>query len=647
MGIFSYYDVICHVPRRYEDFSLTRDRYLKDKSRVVLFGRITSSVTSRKFKTVSLTSFSFLSSTGITYKVNAFNREYLEKTFAFNDEVTLVATYSKKDNALNMISIHKGKVSDDLLKPVYSLASNVANYEFIQVVNKALNELNGKIHSFLPFKYINKYRLGDKYSSFVEIHAPHSIEAANRAYRLLKYEEALAYSIKNQLIREANHSYKKDKKSIISFDDAYNDLLKVLPFTLTEDQINAAKEIVSDMNEPYLMYRLLQGDVGSGKTIVSFIALYANYKRGDQGVLMAPTDALARQHYTQAKLLFDRLGVKVGLLVGDMSKSEKDKLLTDIEEGEIDIVIGTHALFSKSVTYFNLGLVVIDEQHRFGVDQRSKLLDKGKSVDLLMMSATPIPRSFALTLFGDLDVSTLYAFPNKKREVVTKVINDKQDYIDRCINHALENSHQVYIVAPLIEYQDSRTSVEELYKLYNDKYPEKVSLLHGKMNISDKNKVLEEFYLNKKPILVSTQVIEVGIDVKTANLMVIYDANNFGLASLHQLRGRVGRDGSKSACLLVSEDENDRLHILEETNDGFKISEMDMSSRGPGDLSGLRQSGFPEFRYLNVKDDINIFVAARNDAKEIIANPSEKGNDFIIKKFTKELETDTDNYIGC
>ena len=413
---------------------------------------------------------------------------------------------------------------------------------------------------------------------------------------------------------------------------------------MTDDQRIASEEIIEDMNQSSLMYRLLQGDVGTGKTLVCFVALYANYIRGDQGALMAPTDALTRQHYENAKKIFSKTKINIALLLGSTPQSEKKRIYDDLRDGYIDIVIGTHALFSKSVNYSSLGLAIIDEQHRFGVNQRLMLANKGEHADLLMMSATPIPRTLALSIYGDLDISTLISFPSKKRDITTSIVSSVDKKIFEEVDNSLESGHQVYVVAPLIDYrEDERYSVEKLFSRYVLRYKNKVGLLHGNMKQEEKEKVLGGFYSGNTPILVSTPVIEVGIDVKKANLMIIYDASNFGLASLHQLRGRIGRDGSPATCLLTLDDLDDRdsydrLNILVENNDGFIIAEKDMELRGPGELAGYKQSGIPNFSFLNIVNDFKIFIVARDDAKEIIKNRNLKENKYIIDKAKRDIE---------
>lgn len=644
MSIFAPYDVVYHLPRRYENLNYTEQRGLIDKQRVVVIGKITSLPRLVRTKKIELVTFEFLTRENTYFKVVAFNRSYLINTLNLEDEFTLIGSFNKKDNEINLLNIYKGEIDQDKkFKAIYSLPTDYPNHLFSSLVNRSLKELDGKIFTLIPYDFIKKYRLIDKYTALKWAHFPKTNEEIRQSHRHLKYEEALLFSLKNQLIREQNKNLGKIKKEPIGIESCEN-FIKNLTFNLTEDQMVASKEIIDDMNKSSLMYRLLQGDVGTGKTIVSFIALYANYLRGDQGVLMAPTDALARQHYENAKCVFKNAKINIQLLVGSTSLKDKKEIYRMVEEGDIDLLIGTHALFAKGLKYSSLGLAVIDEQHRFGVNQRITLADKGDNVDLLMMSATPIPRSLALTIYGDLDISTLYSFPNKNRIVETKIVTSNDPIIYKTIDEALNNNKRIYVIAPLIDFsEDERYSVEQLYARYVLKYRAKVGLLHGKMKNEEKLEALEKFNNGTTPILVSTQVIEVGIDVKAATTMVIYDANNFGLASLHQLRGRIGRDGSKAICLLVNDDkeeDNDRLSILVESNDGFKIAERDMKLRGPGDLSGLRQSGIPSFSFLNIVDDYKIFSVARDDAKFILKNKDNKSYKWVINKAEKDIQND-------
>ena len=637
MGIFTAYDVINHLPRRYDDYSYSIEKDLKDKQRLVLLGKIISLPKLVRARGVDVLTFDFMSQSRKYYKVVFFNQPYLAKTLKINEEYSLIGTFNLKRNEVDGQKIIKGQVpTKERLKPVYSLPAGFQNYLYANLVKKSLEEVKGQIFSTVPYDYLNKYRLVNKEVALNWAHNPKSPEEIRQALRHLKYEEALLFSLKNQLIRESNKSLSKIKKEPIGV-DICAPFIDSLPYKLTEDQLVASQEIIEDMNQSSLMYRLLQGDVGTGKTLVSFIALFANHLRGDQGALMAPTDALARQHYANALKLFKNTKLKIALLLGSTPTSEKKQIKEDLKEGYIDIIIGTHALFTKDTIYSSLGLVVIDEQHRFGVNQRIALASKGDHADLLMMSATPIPRSLALTIYGDLDISTLYSFPSTKRDVKTEIVRSDDNKIFETVDKALEGDKQVYIIAPLIDFsEDERFSVEQLYARYVLRYKAQVGLLHGKMKQDEKEEVLDKFYRGEIKILVSTQVVEVGIDVKKANTMVIYDATHFGLASLHQLRGRIGRDGSKSYCLLTSnEEDTDKLEILTRSEDGFAIAEEDMKQRGPGELAGVKQSGIPDFSFLNIVDDYKIFVVARDDAKDILKQKDNKHYQWLIKRATQ------------
>ena len=643
MGIFTPYDVIYHLPRRYEDFSYTQERNLEDKQRVVLLGKVISIPTNTKAKNINITTFDFMTEKKTFFRVVAFNRPYLGKIINLEEKFTLVGVYNRKRNEIDMMNIYKNEIpASQSIKPIYSLPQDFQQYLFANLVKKSFEEVKGHIGTSIPYTYLNKYRLATKENAIRWAHFPETPEQVKQSLRHLKYEEALLFSLKNQLIREENKSLAKVRKEPIDL-SLCEPWLKTLPFTLTEDQRKASEEIIEDMNQNGLMYRMLQGDVGTGKTLVSFIALYANHIRGDQGALMAPTNALAMQHYENALKIFKDTKLRIALLTGSTSAHDRKMILSDLEDGTIDIIIGTHALFAKTVNYSSLGLAIIDEQHRFGVNQRITLANKGEHADMLMMSATPIPRSLALNLYGDLDISTLTTFPSKQRSVKTEIVKSEDKYIYETINNSLKDNRQVYVIAPLIDFrEDERYSVEQLYARYLLKYPGKVGLLHGKMKQEEKDEVLRKFYDNELPILVSTQVIEVGIDVKPANTMIIYDAGNFGLASLHQLRGRIGRDGSPAHCLLTLDDNDEetinRLKILCESEDGFKIAEEDLRMRGPGELTGNKQAGLPNFRFLNIVDDYKIFVVARDDAKYIMENRKDKSFTWIIEKAEREIK---------
>jgi len=393
------------------------------------------------------------------------------------------------------------------------------------------------------------------------------------------------------------------------------------------------------MNSPFLMNRLIQGDVGSGKTIVAAIALFFNYLLKKQGVIMVPSDTLARQHYVTFCQLFKGFpNISISLLVGSLKASEKKKILDNMRDGELKIVVGTHALFSKKVEYKDLGMIVIDEQHRFGTLQRNDIVKKSESnSDVLMMSATPIPRTLSLSLFGEIDVSYIEENPSaSNRDVETKIYAPGSSRIVTTINQVLDDNKRVFIVAPKIKEDSFGVSAEEIYSTYNEMYPGKVQILHGKVDKSKQIQVMNDFISGKMPILISTTIVEVGLDIKDASLMIVYGAGNFGLASLHQLRGRIGRDGSPATFILVSNEENEkqkqRLDVIKNTTDGALIAATDLTMRGPGEIEGIKQSGSRDYKYIDPIADKKLIALAKLDADHILNNHSNPKYQYIIKK---------------
>ena len=650
MGIFSYKQVINHLPRRYDDLTPTHETNLDNKERVVLIGKLVGSPFVSKFSfNTNVTKFTFISEKQNIFYCEAWNRPYLARMLTSGDIFTLVGSFDAKKNIINVITIFKGVVEDNsYLKPVYSLHHDIDNYQFIKLVSKAFKMVpKEEVRNVVPAYFNKKYRLLDHYDALKKCHSPKDLKDLYQAIRVMKYEECLTFSLKTQMIRNQNKFLSKVNKTEIDISKV-NDFIKSLPYKLTSDQESVTKEILNDMNRSSLMYRLLQGDVGTGKTLVASLALYANYLRGDQGAFMAPTDALARQHYKNLVSLFKDTNMKIALLLGSTSVRDRSLIRKALINNEVDLVVGTHVLFSKDINYLSLGLAVIDEQHKFGVNQRQTLASKGEHADLLLMSATPIPRTLALTLYGDLDVSTLSEFPFKERQVETKIVKDDSKELTNEIESSLKNNKRIFVVAPLIdEGSTDAISAEKLYAKFLLKYPGKVSLLHGRLDLDDKNFALQDFISGKTPILVSTTVIEVGIDVKNSDLMIIYDPTHFGLASLHQLRGRIGRDGSLAKCLLVSnskdEDELDKLSVLVNSNDGFYIAEEDLRRRGPGDLTGIKQSGIANFNFVNLVNDFKMFEVARDDAKFILNNADEVGFKSILSRVQRQIESSKNN----
>lgn len=646
MGISSPRDVISHLPRRYDSFFYTPAsalRHLQDKEKVVLFGKVILRPDLRKFAKASLVRFLFRSYEGNQdFEIEAWNRHWLAKTIDTDQEYTIKGSYDAEGHCLNLISMKPGRIpSEKAIVPVYSLPSDYPEHSWRQLVKRALEVEKGNVPDVIPAPLREKYRLVSHYDALAKCHFPSCPEDIHQGQRVLKYEEALSFSLKNQLIRSANKIQRSSPPKSIDFHEV-GAFVRSLPYPLTGDQKKAVRDGLTDMNAPELMYRLLQGDVGTGKTLVAAILLYGNSCRGKQGAILAPTDALARQHYESLRSLYASTSVKVGLLVGAMAPSDRKTVLQGLKDGSIDVAVGTHALFSEGVSYADLGFVVIDEQHKFGVNQRRLLCEKGDGADVLLMSATPIPRTLSLTLYGDLDVSVLSEFPAKERRVVTKIVKPNAREIFSAVSDSVSSGHRVFVIAPQIENrEEGELSAEGVYSSFKSLYPGLVGLLHGRMPAEEKESVIAKFKEGVYPILVSTSVVEVGIDVKEANLMVVYGATHFGLSSLHQLRGRIGRGGDEATCLLVyggsDEKEKAKLGVLTRTNDGFKIAEADLKMRGPGEVSGLRQSGMPSFRFVNIYEDLRLFECAREDAAELLVHR----NLPAYRPFVEALEKET------
>ncbi len=633
MGLVNGLDVLEHLPRRYEDFSLTdkESTYsIRDKQKAVFYGKLSGAIKQYRFASANKSTFYFRTSFGMDVFVVAWNRPFLSKVILADEFYTIQTSYDEKNHCFNLMSFKKGRVEATLV-PVYSLPNDFPEHRFIRLVDIALDE---EVPDLLPIRLRDKYRLPTRKEAFRLCHHPKSAEELRQGYRYFKYEEALLFSLRNQLIKTENKAIVKSSPAKIDR-GALDKFCNTLPYALTADQKKAVEECVSDMDAPHVMNRLLQGDVGTGKTLVAATLMYANFTRYKQSALMAPTEALARQHaHTLRKLYRGKLNVI--LLLGSTPISERKVLLRGIKDGNADIIVGTHALFSKDVCYASLGLVIIDEQHKFGVNQRVALLGKGDEADLLLMSATPIPRTLALTLYGDMDVSTLEVFPSARREVKTLLVPPRDPRIKRAIEGALKTDSQIYVVAPQIEESDRPgfLSAKKLYDGYAKVYPEESVLLHGKMKAEEKEDALSLFESGMKKILVATSLIEVGIDVPKARLLIVYEATHFSLSSLHQLRGRIGRDGREALCILIDdgsdEEGTEKLKVLVNTNDGFEISKADLSMRGFGELSGTKQSGLFDLRFASIVDDYKMFLYANEDAKEILLNPKAPGNGYLM-----------------
>lgn len=552
-------------------------------------------------------------------KVVIFNRAFLKPNIIIGKEVTIIGKYDPKKETIVATNIRLGNLNKVEIEPVYHLCKGITSKQMNSFIKKALCVV--KENNNIPKELISKYNLMSEDEAVRIIHNPKDEESLKTALKTLKYEEIFTYMKNIKLLKIKNEVHKDVYKKEVSL-NMVNDFINSLPFKLTIDQEKIVFKMLDEICGDTLMNRLLQGDVGSGKTIVAFIISYALYTGGYQTSFMAPTEVLARQHYKNACDLFKDTNFKVGLLTGKMTLKEKRKVYEKIEKNEIDMLIGTHALISDKVVWNNLGLVITDEQHRFGVNQRQTLKNKGLNVEVLMMSATPIPRTYALTIYGDTDTSSIKTKPSGRIPVITKV--KKEDEIKDVLEgiyKALKNQNQVYVIAPMIEENDDSNyaNVYDLKHKFNLAFKNyNVEVLHGKMTNEEKEKVMDEYAKGNIDILISTTVIEVGVDVKNATVMVIFDADRFGLSTLHQLRGRVGRNSLQSYCYLVSDKDTKRLKIMEEENDGYKISEADFKLRGQGDLFGSRQSGALSFKLSDVRKDYDLLVKVRDDVNELV-----------------------------
>lgn len=568
-----------------------------------------------------------------------FNRAFLKPNIIIGKTITLIGKYDTKKNTFICDDIKLKPLEKKEIIPIYHVKKGIKNIELRKIMESAIND-NAATYNYVPEEFINKYDMISKKQAIRMIHLPHSFEEIKKASFYLKYEELFLFMFKIAYMKKDNENIYKDAK--VFKDEDITKFINSLPFELTDSQKEALDLILIDMRSNKKMNRLVLGDVGSGKTIVSFISMYASFLSGYQSVIMAPTEVLARQHYESALNYFKNIKINIGLLVGSMTKKEKDKIKEDLISGEVDILIGTHAIIEESVMFYRLGLVITDEQHRFGVRQREILKSKGEVPDALYMSATPIPRSYALTLYGDLDVSFITHKPGGRKEIITKI--KKYSELKEVLTHILEeikNNHQVYVVSSLIDDNEELDlkSVETLKEKFEMAFKNKIpiEILHGKLKQKEKDAIMARFKNNETKILISTTVIEVGVDVNNATIMVIFDADRFGLATLHQLRGRVGRNNLESYCYLICDQEKERLKVLEESNDGFYISEADLKIRGEGDLFGIRQSGVKTFKIANLKDDLKIMMQAKSDCEEYIEQEAYRNNKSYYK-IIKDLD---------
>lgn len=629
IGIESIKDLVEYYPYRHDLIVLDNIKECVDKQNVTIECIIDSVPLSRRFR-ANMTALTFRAmSNKKMIAVMIFNRAFLKTQLRPGTTITVIGKYDALKNTVIASDIKFEKIATGSIETVYHLTSGLTSKALKKYISEALNIFDDYT-DYVP-EYLNeKYNFISKKDAIRLIHEPQNKEDVKKAQLKLKYEELFEFMFKINYLKELNKDNKVEYIRNIDPEDV-NTFIRELPFELTPDQDKAIEDIYNDMTSSKRMNRMLQGDVGSGKTIVSVIAAYINHLAKYQTALMAPTEVLAYQHYENIKSILSGTNIRIDILVGSMKKKEKDEVVEKLAKGKIDFIIGTHALLSENVIFKNLGLVITDEQHRFGVNQRASLKNKGILPDTLYMSATPIPRTFALTIYGDMDISNIKTKPKGRKEIKT-IVKSEKELVDvyELLKSEIDEHHQAYIVSPLIEDSEviDLTTVNEIKRNIDLYFNKKIksAIMHGKLSKADKDKIMNDFKAGKIDVLISTTVIEVGIDVKNATMMIIYDAERFGLATLHQLRGRVGRNEFESTCILIGDKNNKRLQVLEESNDGFYITEKDYEMRGEGDLFGVKQSGDMEFKIANLHTDMKILLQARDDSKEFF--DKNKDNNF-------------------
>ncbi|HAT4212102.1 ATP-dependent DNA helicase RecG [Clostridium perfringens] len=631
VGIFTVLDLLLYFPRDYEflndDISLnedTSDEKAILKCRVQSYG---SSIRTRNGKTLTTINFTY---NNLKVIGKWFNQPYIKRNFILGNEYNLMGKFKKVNNTLEVINplIPCKEANKSEILPIYTLKNGLTNKILVKLINEILK--NMIIKENLPDEIVKKYKLISLDKAIRSIHFPEGRGELQSAINRLKFQELFTYSLK--IIMMKTHIKKENSGISFKMSPLLKDLKESLPYTLTNAQSRTLREILLDQKRNIAMNRLVQGDVGSGKTLVALISMFNVYMNGYQTVLMAPTEILANQHYAEAKKYLDKFGVDIELLTGSTKEKEKKRIKEKIASGKEIMLIGTHALIQDDVELNNLGLVVTDEQHRFGVEQRSRLINKNKRADVLVMTATPIPRTLSLYLYSDLDISIIDELPPGRKPIDTMLVDMNQRM--KAYNFALkevEKGRQFYIVSPLIEENEklNLNSVEKIYEeLKNGIFKDvRIEILHGKMAGKDKDKIINTFKNGEIKGIISTTVIEVGVNVPNSTMMIIENAERFGLAQLHQLRGRVGRGEHKSYCILIANTKNDitrrRMEIMTESSDGFYIAEEDLKLRGAGEVFGMRQHGDEGFILANVVDDINILKCANHEAKLIVNNINE------------------------
>jgi ATP-dependent DNA helicase RecG len=628
-GIFTVKELLEYYPFRYEDYRLRSLSEVKDGDKITIQAKIMGVPVLQRYGGKSRLSCKLMAEQWM-FTATWFNRHFLRDQLTNGREIVLVGKWDQRRMQLTVSESEfpdQGGWRSGTLQPVYSVGGKITQTWMRKTLGQALTQYGEMIPEILPQSIMQKYHFMPRKQAIVTIHQPQDSREGQQGRERMVYEELFLFQLKMQAYRALNRRrmdgivHTVDNKTMREF-------VRSLPFELTDAQKRVELEILQDMRSPSCMNRLLQGDVGSGKTVIAAIALYGAVRSGFQGALMVPTEILAEQHMRSLQKLFESFGISVALLTGSVTGRKRKDLLASLQMGMTDIVVGTHALIQEDVFFRQLGLVVTDEQHRFGVNQRSVLRRKGYNPDVLTMTATPIPRTLAITAFGDMDVSTLSERPKGRIPITTYWV--KHEMMDRVlgfISREIDQGRQAYLICPLIE-ESEKLDVQNAIDLHiqmQQAFPKyRVGLLHGRMTPAEKEEVMHSFNENEVQLLVSTTVVEVGVDVPNATLMVIMDADRFGLSQLHQLRGRVGRGQHASYCVLIADPKSEvgqeRMSVMTETDDGFEVSRRDLELRGPGDFFGTKQSGLPEFRLADMVSDFTVLEQARDDASQLVGD---------------------------
>ena len=624
LEIYTIRDVLYNIPYRVSsstDFSMS----VKDNEKVVATGKVETRVSTQFYGNKRSRSFFSLSTPTGSIKIVFFNQHYLKKNLLEGRDIVVKGIYNKANNTITASSISFGKEekaeNNDKIEVFYHLKQGITQKRFIKLVEESFNMIDEEnvILDLVPENFKGIWKLE---KILYTLHFPKDVEQFDKARKMYAFHELFNYQLKLQL-QNINSRLEDERYRICINNNDIQEFTQQLPFSLTNAQKRVIAEIAADLNTPYKMDRLLQGDVGSGKTAVAAATLYGVIKSGYQAAIMAPTEILANQHFETFFGFFKELNISIALLTSNTPKKECNKILSLLEVGEVELLIGTHSLIQDDVIFKNLKYVITDEQHRFGVRQRKILSNKGEAVNSLMMTATPIPRSLAITLITDIKVSTIDELPAGRKKVQTYKANNKSFYkvLDN-IMMELDNGRQGYVVCPLIEESEKMDlqNVEDIYEKIKEYLPDsyKIAILHGKMSNKEKDEIVERFLNKEIHVLISTTVIEVGVNVPNATFMIVVDAHRFGLATLHQLRGRVGRSKFQSYCILITDSKSERIDIMCLENDGFKIAEFDLKQRGPGDFFGTKQSGVPSFKVADLINDVDLMYLAKKLAVKII-----------------------------